>query len=249
MAKKKAAAKEKVVLGWHFLPKDMKLGYGDDRKAKVGETLTVNTFPDTCHSGLHASHRPAHAAHFKKGPIMCRVQVWGDIDDDGEKFAGKNRHVLWAKELTTKDLRELYKHLGISVPSSYDQSGLVHRMGELNSYSYADRANKWLEDWANKHGAKGKVVEMTFTPKKVTEADVKKFLSPSFLRTIKEIAADMGEAYDCDGSGNQKGSLSDLEDALDNLVWGNEATRAEDWKQDSSGRWQYGYALTVKRKR
>lgn len=240
----KTVKKKKVVLGWHFLPKDMKLGYSDNRKAEVGKTLTVTGSPDTCHFGLHASHKPAHAAHFKKGPIMCRVQVWGEVDDDGQKFAGQNRHILWAKELTAKDLKALYKDIGFHHYET-EQNGLVSRMNNLISYAYEDKANKWLESWAKKNGCEGKVQEIVFTPKQVTEKEVLKFLSPTFLRTKEEIAVDMGAAYDCDGNGT--GGLDALQDVLDELGWADKVVEAEEWKQSSSGYYQSGYALKVKR--
>ena len=247
VAKKK---NEKKVLGWHFLPKDMKLAYDDNRTAKVGETLSVqgSDSPGVCSYGMHASHRAGHAAKFKKGPMLCRVQVWGEVDDDGDKFAGKHRHVLWAKELTAKDLTKLLKDCGYSA-SSTSQDDLLATLGNVGG-SYRDAVSDWLEKWAAKHGANGKTVEITFVKKEVTKDVVKRFLSHTLIRTAQEIADDIREAYDVDGSGNTAGSLEALKDVLDDLCgWRDDGRCVEDWKETSNGRWVNGYVLRQKRKR
>lgn len=75
MANKKKDSK----LGWHFLPADMKLKYGDGRKAEVGKALSIpkDTKPWVCNEGMHASEKIHNAAQFKVGSgPHPRAGVW-----------------------------------------------------------------------------------------------------------------------------------------------------------------------------
>ena len=68
------------IKAWHFCRNDKKLGYGDNREIKVGETLTVD--PDRiclCNYGLHASlNMPS--------PLYRYVQASGKSSKNGEGF-------------------------------------------------------------------------------------------------------------------------------------------------------------------
>lgn len=116
MATKKKNEKK---LGWHFLPADMRLTYSDRRQAKVGETLSIpdSQTPYPCSVGMHASDKPNQAARYGRGPVLTRVEVWGDLHTQYDKFCGRHRRVIWAKEVTDADLKPLEKDLGITHPS------------------------------------------------------------------------------------------------------------------------------------
>lgn len=92
---------EMVEYGWHFLCDDGRLGYGDDREVRQGETLTVPEHwrwghrPRLCESGMHASWIACDALKHAPGSIICRVAVWGELDRGRGKFCGRNRHVIW----------------------------------------------------------------------------------------------------------------------------------------------------------
>ena len=86
------------IYGWHFASEDKRLGYGDGREINVGETLTVDVTPELCEAGLHASPSALEALSLGRGPVACRVAVWGAVvgpnDSHPDKFAGQHRQVL-----------------------------------------------------------------------------------------------------------------------------------------------------------
>lgn len=130
MGKKK---NKDVRMGWHFLRSNRKLGYHDGRIANDGETLSYTgpTPPMTCQRGMHASPTIAQAASFRKGPVLCRVEVSGELDTDTDKFAGRNRKIIWSYELTEADLVTLKAKLGTS---------------GVHSWASDDRFEKRLDD-------------------------------------------------------------------------------------------------------
>lgn len=92
-------------LGWHVLPASMKLAHGDNRIARIGETLSVAgricNFPviKNGEAALHASPF-ADFALFLAPPInepfvFCRVELWGDVLDAFDAWIGRHRKLLW----------------------------------------------------------------------------------------------------------------------------------------------------------
>ena len=84
-----------MMKGWHFLREDGRLGYGDNRKVKVGQVYTCKGDIRICCNGMHASKVLHDALQYAPGPVVCRVNVTGDIVYQSDKFAGRNRKVLW----------------------------------------------------------------------------------------------------------------------------------------------------------
>lgn len=92
-------------LGWHILPASMRLGHGDNRVARVGETLSVAgricSFPviKNGEAALHASPS-ADIALFLAPQIdepfvFCRVELWGDVLEAFGAWMGRYRKLLW----------------------------------------------------------------------------------------------------------------------------------------------------------
>ena len=73
----------------------VRLPHGDGRRVKVGETLSVEGPIIACQSGLHASVRAIDALQYAPGATICRVEVWGDVQQEHDKIAGRYRKVLW----------------------------------------------------------------------------------------------------------------------------------------------------------
>jgi hypothetical protein len=197
-------------LGWHFLPADMKLGYGDNRKAAVGQTLSLTNKSkvDCCYNGLHASEKIHNAASFGKGPVLCRVEVSGEINTKGNKFCGRNRKVLWARKLTTKEMRALLDHIGWGSNLGDDEDSLVQSMDSAAG-SYPDELDNWLEAWAKKNGCiPGKYASPApeYVQPSVTEKCILALISRRMVRTAKEIRADL-TVFDC---GNFDTIMDDL---------------------------------------
>jgi len=91
MTKKK---RERRILAWHYCRADRRLGYGDGRKIRVGETLSVEGKPMLCVWGLHASRIPLRDWCYAAGNIACRVQVWGSVRFGRDKLVGQHRKCL-----------------------------------------------------------------------------------------------------------------------------------------------------------
>ena len=83
----------KKIQGWHFC-KDWKLR--DGQKVEVGKTYSVKGELIMCQHGLHLSERIIDALNYAPGNIICRVEGWGDIGRDTDKFVCRHRTVLAA---------------------------------------------------------------------------------------------------------------------------------------------------------
>ncbi len=88
------------MLAWHFLSEDKRLGYGDGRLVEVGQTLECEGKPELCNNGLHGSARLIDALRYARGPIVCRVEIDGDVIEGKNKLCGRRRTVLWMLDAT-----------------------------------------------------------------------------------------------------------------------------------------------------
>ena len=96
---------EERVLAWHFLPEDGRLRYGPRTKVAIGETLSADGPIMICNNGMHASVRAIDALTYAPGPVICRVEVWGELASQEYKIAGRHRLCL-AKADATNVLHE-----------------------------------------------------------------------------------------------------------------------------------------------
>lgn len=185
-------------LGWHFLPKSMSLDYGDGRKAAVGKTLAVKNTEAIrcCINGMHASTKIKDAAQYEKGPVLTRVEVSGDIDEcwDGKKFAGRERKVLWAKEITHKDANEIGKVLG---DLGMIEAGLHDTIKYIlsSAASNGDRFERAMRNWAAKNGCPGvKAKALKPVPPPFSLKDVLARLDTRTVVTKHELLRDLAAA-------------------------------------------------------
>jgi len=88
------------MLAWHFLSEDKRLGYDDGRLVKAGETLECEGEPELCSNGMHGSARLIDALKYASGPIVCRVEIEGDVIEGDDKLCGRRRTVLWMLDAT-----------------------------------------------------------------------------------------------------------------------------------------------------
>jgi len=88
---------------WHFATVDKagvpRLGYGDGREVRVGETLTVDCEPVVCQAGLHACPRALDALQYVTGSVVaCAVTLGGTIvqgtNAHADKYAATERTVV-----------------------------------------------------------------------------------------------------------------------------------------------------------
>ena len=88
------------MLAWHFLSEDKRLGYDDGRLVEVGQTLECEGEPALCSNGMHGSARLIDALKYANGPIVCRVEIAGDVIEGDDKLCGRRRTVLWVLDAT-----------------------------------------------------------------------------------------------------------------------------------------------------
>ena len=86
------------VMGWHFLADDG--SRRDGEKPAPGGTEDYDGPLLMCQSGLHASRRPLDALGLAPGSLIRRVECWGDIVMDGDKFICRHRRELWRLDIT-----------------------------------------------------------------------------------------------------------------------------------------------------
>ena len=90
--------KAKKIKAWHFVAEDRKLSFGSEADRLIvepGFIYTESDPPAICKSGLHGSIRAYDALDYAPGPIICRVQLWGDVEMAPDKLVARNREVLW----------------------------------------------------------------------------------------------------------------------------------------------------------
>ena len=231
--KKSKSDRKDLKLGWHFLPADQKLGYEDGRKAKVGQTLSYNgaPAPRCCYRGMHASPKIVDAGLFGKGPVLCRVEVWGDVHSESNKFAGRHRKVLWMGTLTKSDFKELFKSVGYTTYNN-DIDGYVDDLMSV-CHEYKDKAEKWLQNWAIRNGLYTGRSKFVYVKPQVDKDVLRSLLNDRFVKTVADLKQDLGESFD----------MSTFDDALDDLAYMDGVCTVDGY----AGLFEDGYVLERKK--
>jgi len=118
------------------LSEDKRLGYDDGRLVEVGATLECKGDPELCSNGMHGSVRLIDAAYYASGPIVCRVEIEGDVIEGDDKLCGRRRTVLWMLD-ATKILHEF------ACSCAEDALALVERPDERSVAAIAAK-RRWL---------------------------------------------------------------------------------------------------------
>jgi hypothetical protein len=102
----------KTILAWHFLHESRRQAvYFDGDPTYTGHLVeagridTVEPPIVCCERGLHASRSPLDALRYAPGPIICRVELSGEVDEEADKLAASCRKVLWVAD-ASRTLRE-----------------------------------------------------------------------------------------------------------------------------------------------
>jgi len=61
---------------------------------RVGKTYTATGPLKMCTNGMHGSRRLIDALQYAPGSILCKVQIWGEVEEQNDKIVGRNRKVL-----------------------------------------------------------------------------------------------------------------------------------------------------------
>jgi hypothetical protein len=188
---------------------------------------------------MHASERISQASVFERGPVLSRVEVWGDLDVNNDKFCGRSRRVLWMKTVTQKDVREIARSMGMPHAVS---SGSISVPRTLKDLALRERIafDSAAEAWAKKHGARDRVTASAPEQPLLQQKDLLKLLAPRIVRTRKEIARDIGDFYDL----TPEDSYS-YTDRLEELLAEGEGVRMV---EDIDNRGTDGYVLQTRRR-
>ena len=119
---------------WHFCPVDAdgvpRLGNGDGREVRVGETLTVDGVIAPCAHGLHASEHVIDALRYAPSiSALCRVTLGGTIMHDDDKSVATERTVVTMLDAATTErlLREFARWCALSVAHLWNMPDVVRR--------------------------------------------------------------------------------------------------------------------------
>ena len=88
------------ILAWHFLQDDCKMRFNSDITVKPGVEYKATLPLIMCENGLHASERIIDALNYAPGPVVCRVELSGEMIKDEDKICAENRKVLWMYDAT-----------------------------------------------------------------------------------------------------------------------------------------------------
>jgi len=111
---------------WHFVGEDKRLGYGDNRMVKVGKTYIAKGPLEMCKNGMHGSRRILDALRYAPGPIICRVELSGEIIHDTDKSVARSRKVL-AMVDGTAILQKFARMCALDVIHLWDAPDIVVR--------------------------------------------------------------------------------------------------------------------------
>ena len=92
----------------------------------VGETLRHAGPLVMCHSGLHASTDAMDALRYARGPVACRVECGGDVEQGDDKLVCRERTALWTYDATDV-LRHFARLCALDVVGLWDAPPVVVR--------------------------------------------------------------------------------------------------------------------------
>ena len=124
---------------YHFCREDRRLGFGDGREIRVGETLAVDCEPILCHRGLHASRRLIDALKYAPGPVVAKVQLGGIVVHGTDKSVATKRTTIAIADCTDI-LRAFARKCALDVLHLWDAPEVVERYLRTGDESIRDAA-------------------------------------------------------------------------------------------------------------
>jgi hypothetical protein len=82
------------IFAWHWAKSSLRTQHSNERIV-AGKTLKGNRPLELCDVGLNASLCPLRALTYAAGPMLCRVQLSGDILCGADKLCASRHKVLW----------------------------------------------------------------------------------------------------------------------------------------------------------
>ena len=143
-------------LYYYFASKDRRLRYGDNRLIEEGVTHTVEPSLDRCDHALHAYRRAIDALRYAHGPVICTVELGGEIlHGDTRSIATKRTYleVIDGESLISKfcrrcdlDTLELWERL-------FGGPGSIR--SHLGTGNWGMREYTWHQAWDAPRAAAG----------------------------------------------------------------------------------------------
>lgn len=132
-------SKTDPMYGWHTVKRSGCTRYGKCRPQPGGKEWFRRS-PQICYRGLHfATNTEQVIRNYLYGPILRRVICYGEIVQDGKKFAAQHRDELWRVNVLT-EVRNLY----IKIHGKRLER-LLNTMRKQKSYA------PWLKNINNMH--------------------------------------------------------------------------------------------------
>ncbi len=116
---------------WHFVNDELCNGRAVPAD---GETLTHVGKIEVCRSGLHASRHLIDALNYAPGHTICRVECWGDVQEQSDKLVARNRMILWRVD-GGKLLRRFAREKALTVAYLWDMPPVVRKFLETGDES------------------------------------------------------------------------------------------------------------------
>jgi len=129
------------MLAWHFLQENRRMQWGSKAKVEAGKMYRVKPPLVMCKHGLHGSEKPLDALRYAPGPIVCRVELGGEILHDTDKACATERKVLWMAD-ATRTLHEFAVWCAARALRKEFQAG---RKPDPRSYAALRVKRKWLK--------------------------------------------------------------------------------------------------------
>ena len=85
---------------YHFLKEDRKLQFSPYTPVVLEETLVYLGKPKLCEAGFHASERIIDALRYAPGPVLCVVELGGEIIHGEDKAVAQERTVSWMEDIS-----------------------------------------------------------------------------------------------------------------------------------------------------
>jgi len=118
-------------------------GYGSEGPWHDGELREVEGPPVMCEHGYHAGKTLFDALRYAPGPIICRVELSGDIITDTDKHAATKRRLLWRLDRETSE-RILHEFACWVAEDALKRERATGREPDERSWAAIEAKRKWL---------------------------------------------------------------------------------------------------------
>jgi len=135
---------------WHFISNNKKLGYGDNRVVRVGQTYKYKGKEpiELCKRGMHGSVKIRDALQYAQGSIICLVEMSGEIIKGNDKVVATERKVL-AMINGEKLLRKFACLCALDVIHLWDAPDIVVRYLKTQDESIMQEASARVSAWGS----------------------------------------------------------------------------------------------------